>query len=145
MLPEARASRVLTLVDAILNLTRRGGGLVEKPEVEGSISWIYILSAMTIGLHAFRSKFSGPRKPTHTIAMLNFAVWLAAAALFIVGIVRRRETLPFREFLAIDCRSVSNLGSGAILMTKCLCCAEEAGLQQVELAAPVHLAFDEFE
>ena len=39
----------------------------------------------------------------------------------------------------------SKLGSVAILMPRSLGCAEEAGLQQVELAAPIHLAFDELQ
>jgi hypothetical protein len=36
-------------------------------------------------------------------------------------------------------------GTDAILMTRSSCCAEEAGLEQVELAAPIHLAFDELQ
>jgi hypothetical protein len=35
----------------------------------------------------------------------------------------------------------ARLGSDAILMTRPSCCAK-AGLEQVELAAPVHLALD---
>jgi hypothetical protein len=73
-----------------------------NPEVDGFIWAAYIMCAMAIGLHAFRGKYSGRGKGAHTIAMLNLAVLLVAVVLVIFGLVRRRETLPFREFLATD-------------------------------------------
>ena len=43
------------------------------------------------------------------------------------------------------CDPAWKIGSDAILMTRPSCCADEAGLEQVELAAPVHLALDELQ
>ena len=48
-------------------------------------------------------------------------------------------------FEAGRCRSAWKIGSDAHLVVLGLCVADHAGLQQIELPASIHLAFDELE
>src|SRR4051794_28144885 len=50
-----------------------------------------------------------------------------------------------REALRAWCGSAPKRGSGALSMTACSASYDEAGTQQVELGAPVHLPLDQLE